>query len=473
MRSPVLAGLLLLGLGVLLAGCQCDGGASCTYDVDCPGAQVCIEGVCRDWEPPDPCETVVCDPGDICINGECVDHTPDPCEYVECEPDQLCVDGHCIDQTQDADGDGFPVTEDCDDNNAAVNPDAAEICNQIDDDCDGDTDEDNVCGQECDQVNVPPGDQAPFACDSTTLCERCARYQDLNYHCRSRNGGPYVFLAIPDETPCDLDHHCDTLECAGEFEHCDGVAGEFQGDPIPTADEEVCNGIDDNCDGQTDGAGSEASCAPRENAAAACTDGGCTYTCNAGYHDCSGTCLSDTSVDSCGTLCTPCPEPANAQASCTNGACDFTCNSGYYRENDVCATCNVDAHCGPDCRTCGGSLTCCTDACYDLVTDPEHCGACNQYCPTIDYSCCSGLGCCAPEHPICCPGNFCCTPGGTCCPDGCCAAEHPLCCGAGCCETGTTCCNNQFCCPADYPICCPTGCCPAGTYCCGDQCCLR
>ena len=48
MRSPVLGCLLLLGLGTLLWSCQCDDGAGCTYDVDCPGAQVCVEGVCQD-----------------------------------------------------------------------------------------------------------------------------------------------------------------------------------------------------------------------------------------------------------------------------------------------------------------------------------------------------------------------------------------------------------------------------------------
>jgi hypothetical protein len=277
MRSLGLGCLLLLGSGVLLPGCQCDGAGSCSYDTDCPGAQVCVDGACRDWVPPDLCENVVCDPGDICINGDCVDHTPDPCENMVCDPGEVCVDGQCVDETRDDDGDGFPVSEDCDDNNADIHPDASEVCNQVDDDCDGNTDEDNVCGEECDQVNAAPGDQAPFPCDSTTPCDRCARYQEKNYYCRSSKGGTYAFLAIPDETPCDLDHHCDTLECDGELEHCDGFSGEFRQGPVPTADPEVCNGIDDDCDGQTDGAGSEASCPTRDHATAACTDGACAY----------------------------------------------------------------------------------------------------------------------------------------------------------------------------------------------------
>ncbi|MFH1467407.1 MAG: right-handed parallel beta-helix repeat-containing protein [Pseudomonadota bacterium] len=41
----------------------------------------------------------------------------------------------------DADGDGFPVEEDCDDGDAGINPGAGEVCNGLDDDCDGAMDE--------------------------------------------------------------------------------------------------------------------------------------------------------------------------------------------------------------------------------------------------------------------------------------------------------------------------------------------
>ena len=40
----------------------------------------------------------------------------------------------------DADGDGFNSDEDCDDSDPAVNPAAQEVCNGVDDDCDGDAD---------------------------------------------------------------------------------------------------------------------------------------------------------------------------------------------------------------------------------------------------------------------------------------------------------------------------------------------
>ena len=46
----------------------------------------------------------------------------------------------------DEDGDGFTDTEDCDDTNAAVNPGAAEVCDGLDNNCNGDIDDDPTDG---------------------------------------------------------------------------------------------------------------------------------------------------------------------------------------------------------------------------------------------------------------------------------------------------------------------------------------
>ena len=46
------------------------------------------------------------------------------------------------DELTDSDGDGFAQEDDCDDADPAVSPDADELCNGYDDNCDGVADED-------------------------------------------------------------------------------------------------------------------------------------------------------------------------------------------------------------------------------------------------------------------------------------------------------------------------------------------
>ena len=43
--------------------------------------------------------------------------------------------------TVDADGDGYPDGEDCNDNEGLVNPSAEELCDGLDNNCDGNVDE--------------------------------------------------------------------------------------------------------------------------------------------------------------------------------------------------------------------------------------------------------------------------------------------------------------------------------------------
>ncbi len=66
-----------------------------------------------------------------------------------CASDEVCIDGRCDHACQDADGDGFADAlcggGDCDDADPAVGPDGSEVCNGVDDDCDGLTDEDLDC----------------------------------------------------------------------------------------------------------------------------------------------------------------------------------------------------------------------------------------------------------------------------------------------------------------------------------------
>ena len=106
----------------------------------------------------------------------------------------------------DADTDLFPLCPtleepraDCNDQRAFINPEATELCNGLDDDCDGTVDEGNPAGGEFCTV---PG-QTGICAEGLTTCE----------------GGPLVCepAALPGEVP---------ETCDGQDNDCDGVVDE-------------------------------------------------------------------------------------------------------------------------------------------------------------------------------------------------------------------------------------------------------
>ncbi len=140
------------------------------------------------------------------------------------------VDDNCegkVDEGHDVDLDGTTTCAgDCNDFDASANPSATESCNGTDDDCDGDTDEgydvdlDGVttCAGDCDdsEALVYPG--APETCDSVD--EDCDGYVDEDYD-------------------VDLDG---VTTCAGDCDDADASVN-------PSATEIPDNGIDDDCVG--------------------------------------------------------------------------------------------------------------------------------------------------------------------------------------------------------------------------------
>lgn len=230
--------LIVAGALSLLAACNCndDGDASLGTDADGDGYIAADDGGddCDDTDP----QTY---PG-----------APEECDGEDDDCDELVdenvagVEGALC----DSDGDGWPDSEDCDDDDADIGPGADEICNGVDDDCDGETDE----GWDTD------GDGAADCIDA--------------------DGDGWA----GDQGDCDDNDaaiHPDAPElCNGEDDDCDGEVDEGwddNGDGTPdcldgdgdgySADEgdcddddpeqhpgatEFCNGIDDDCDGSVD-----------------------------------------------------------------------------------------------------------------------------------------------------------------------------------------------------------------------------
>ena len=151
---------------------------------------------------------------------------PEICDGADNDCNTLIDDGATLGFYADLDGDGFgdpdaeilscvtPAAsatnaEDCDDNDASTSPGATEWCNGTDDDCDGVTDEDDAADASIWYADAD-GDGFGDYTDTSVACD------------------------APRDTVAD-DTDCDDADI----------------DVFPGA-EELCNGIDDDCDRRTD-----------------------------------------------------------------------------------------------------------------------------------------------------------------------------------------------------------------------------
>jgi len=119
----------------------------------------------------------------------------------------------------DADRDGFPTDEDCDDEDADVHPDAEEICDGVDNDCDGDVDEGVTMVVYQDQDGDGYGDGTT----GTQACEPESGMVEDGTDCDDED---------PDIHP-DADELCDNLDnnCNGEIdEGTEGLTWYFDAD---------------------------------------------------------------------------------------------------------------------------------------------------------------------------------------------------------------------------------------------------
>ena len=154
----------ICGNGVLEPGEVCDGEPGCTDECDWE----CVVDA--------DCGADVCAP-EICVSHQCVPTTAPDCDDRSACTVDACVPGiGCVNELVDGDGDGHAPAElgacgtDCDDRDALTFSGADEVCDELDNDCDGAADE-TAPGATPWYVDCDGDGAAPNTYRSTIACE--------------------------------------------------------------------------------------------------------------------------------------------------------------------------------------------------------------------------------------------------------------------------------------------------------------
>lgn len=332
-------------------GCRTCGGVGqpcCPGSSPCSGSATCRSGTCSTAV----CSNRICEDamGENCSNCDADCHCAAAGMYCSsghcytcgelgnsccvsgspCDFPGACEGGVCV--CRDSDGDGYRSSacggDDCNDSDNRDRPGAMERCDNLDNNCNGLRDE--------------------------GLSQSC--YSGL----ASTRG---------------------VARCVAGTQVCSaGLWGTCVGEVVPAA--EICDGIDNNCDGVFDESGAATSCNARPNSTASCLGGTCRYTCNVSFGDCDGDPVNGCEVDlrsstsHCGTCATPC----SSGQVCMSSACTATCS--------------------------GGTPTSCGGSCVSTTTSVSNCGTCSNACATpsnatatctastCGFSCVTGFGDC-------------------------------------------------------------------------------
>ncbi len=272
--------------------------------------------------------------------------------------------GHAADTPNDADGGHVCRGE----------PGAFDGCNGVDDDCDGDTDEDELrlgpcrfgegaCAHEGESVCV----DGRVECRSASLNppqpqpERCNGVDD---DCDGETDEGYR-LGAPCTVGKGMCQAEGVVECGGPNV---SVCGATPGLPSP----ELCDRMDTDCDGQVDETAHGGDvCAAEEGLLEQSCEG--QFTCHLDCpwdEECSQTCLG----------------PGDCVATCVDGGCRVDCGPGeecHVRCPHGCMMdCSARERCDVYCSDGGCGIVCspegrCVTVCYD--------GHCNVSCPTAGF----------------------------------------------------------------------------------------
>ena len=306
---------------------------------------------------------------------------PEICDGIDndCDPATgIDQNAQAVTWYRDADGDGFGTPSDtttscappagysllgtdCDDTAAARNPGTAELCNAIDDDCNGvadfviaagDTEDDDRDGipdaachdpraSDCDDRDPTSGPGQTETCDGRDNdCDgRIDEDATSVAFYRDADGDGFG-------TTTDVSVAC---IAPGGYARRGGDCDDASNTRFPGA-LEPCDGIDNDCDTAVDeGTYASASCI-YPHASGICAGGACRMSsCATGFGDCTSApgCESDVSRDplhcgSCAIACTSAP-------ACIHGACAHECSPGATCTPNFCewgSTCSAAATCG-------------------------------------------------------------------------------------------------------------------------------
>jgi hypothetical protein len=230
---------------------------ACDLDPECaPKSRSCgcgglqfrhtlCDGGCSDW--------LNCNVTDIEVL--CADGIDDDCDgSIDCADTDCITAPICIDE----DADSYSLAVDCDDTDPAIHPGVDELCNLVDDDCDGTIDEGCTC--------TPAGRTKACGTDTGECAAGTQTCLSDGTWGACSGLGPVGETCDGVDNDCDgqADEGCDCLD--GESRDCGTATGVCElgsqicvtghwdackGGILPA--EEVCgNSLDDNCDGLTD-----------------------------------------------------------------------------------------------------------------------------------------------------------------------------------------------------------------------------